>query len=150
MTEGHTCALCVALCCPTGRWTVVPTSTVTHGHHVEASGALAMPRNSAQKHMSEEYMTVSRYRGPSEALDELEREANVRSRCFPRWIREGKVSKTDAKDRLDRLGSAIKLLDALVRADGNMPAKNILAAFCADYSVHHDVTSTGDMTEEAA
>lgn len=109
-----------------------------------------MPRNSAQKHMSEEYMTVNRYRGPSEALDELEREANVRSRCFPRWIKEGKVSMTDARDRLDRLGSAIKLLDALVTADGNMPAKNILAAFYVDYSVQRDVTSIGDMTEKAS
>ena len=109
-----------------------------------------MPRNSAQKHMSEEYMTVNRYRGPSEALDELEREANVRSRCFPRWIREGKVSMTDARDRLDRLASAIKLLDALVTADGNMPAKNILAAFYVDYSVQRDVTSIGDMTKQAS
>jgi hypothetical protein len=45
-----------------------------------------------------------------EALSELEREAHVRMRCYDRWIQEGKVSRVDAWDRLERLVSAIKHL----------------------------------------
>jgi hypothetical protein len=44
------------------------------------------------------------------AIDELQREINVRMRCFPRWIEEGRVSKTDAKDRLQRMIKAATLL----------------------------------------
>lgn len=55
-------------------------------------------------------MEVKRKRSPEEALDELQREFNVRARCFGRWVAEGRVSKTDAQDRLDRLGTAIELL----------------------------------------
>jgi hypothetical protein len=55
-------------------------------------------------------MEVKVKRSPVEALDELQREFNVRSRCFPRWVTEGRVSRTDAQDRLDRLGTAIELL----------------------------------------
>ena len=42
-----------------------------------------------------------------EAFDELVRERNVRIRCFPRWVAEGRMSKTDAHDRLDRISSAV-------------------------------------------
>lgn len=45
-----------------------------------------------------------------EAVDELTRELNVRRRCFPRWIADGRVSQTDAQDRLDRLASALELI----------------------------------------
>lgn len=64
--------------------------------------------------MAETYqlMEVLRTRILDEALDELEREFNVRSRCFLRWIAEGRMSKTDAQDRLDRLFSAIEHLKA--------------------------------------
>jgi len=48
-----------------------------------------------------------------EAVDELVRETNVRIRCFPRWIDDGRVSKTDAKDRLERIQSALTLLQWL-------------------------------------
>lgn len=50
-------------------------------------------------------------RSKQEALDELNRELNVRRRCFPRWIDLGKVSHTDAQDRIDRLATAISLLN---------------------------------------
>ena len=43
------------------------------------------------------------------ALDEIEREINVRSRCFLRWIEDGRLSRTDAKDRLQRLIKAGQL-----------------------------------------
>lgn len=55
-------------------------------------------------------MQAKTARTPVEALDELNREFNVRSRCFPRWIADGRVSKTDAQDRIDRLATAIELL----------------------------------------
>lgn len=55
-------------------------------------------------------MQVQRERSFEEALDELQREFNVRQRCFPRWITEGRVSRTDAQDRLDRLATAIEEL----------------------------------------
>jgi hypothetical protein len=41
------------------------------------------------------------------ALDELEREQQVRSRCYGRWIEEKRISKTDAHDRGTRLDAAI-------------------------------------------
>lgn len=55
-------------------------------------------------------MQVKVKRSKQEALDELQREFNVRARCFPRWVKEGRVSATDAQDRLDRMGSAIEYL----------------------------------------
>lgn len=57
-------------------------------------------------------MTVQRERTDQEALDELRREFNVRARCFPRWVQDGRVSATDAQDRLDRIAWAIEILRA--------------------------------------
>jgi hypothetical protein len=57
-----------------------------------------------------EKMPVKTERTQTEALDELVREFNVRARCFPRWVKEGRVSATDAQDRLDRLATAIVLM----------------------------------------
>lgn len=51
---------------------------------------------------------------PQAALDELYRELAVRQRCFPRWITEGRVSRTDAQDRLNRLHTAHELLKGLI------------------------------------
>ena len=56
-----------------------------------------------------ELQKVARYRGLQEAVDELERELTVRSRCFPRWVTEGRVSRSDAIDRLDRMATAHRL-----------------------------------------
>jgi len=50
---------------------------------------------------------------PQAAVDELERELNVRVRCFPRWVAEGRIAKTDAQDRLDRLHTAFHLLKGM-------------------------------------
>lgn len=52
-------------------------------------------------------------RSITEAVDELQREFNVRARCFPRWVSEGRVSATDAQDRLDRLHTALSHLRKL-------------------------------------
>lgn len=75
--------------------------------------------------MDGERMTAKRMRNKAEALDELNREFNIRSRCFSRWIDDGRLSKTDAQDRLDRLATAIEIV---ANADSEA------------------VTSTGDMT----
>ncbi len=37
------------------------------------------------------------------ARDEVIRELTVRERCFPKWVEEGRLSPSDASDRLDRL-----------------------------------------------
>ena len=63
-----------------------------------------------------EPMKVKTERSLQEARDELAREYAVRARCFPRWITEGRVSATDAQDRLDRLASAMEFLNSFVPA----------------------------------
>jgi len=52
--------------------------------------------------------------GAEAAFDELERELNVRIRCFPRWVAEGRMCRTDAVDRLDRLHTAVALLKGAI------------------------------------
>jgi hypothetical protein len=59
-------------------------------------------------------MQVVHYRDVQQALDECQREFNVRARCFPRWVGDGRVSATDAQDRLDRMGTAVKLLEQMI------------------------------------
>ena len=69
-----------------------------------------------RKTMNEETMEPGKPRSAEEALDELNRELNVRRRCFPRWVKDGRVSNTDAHDRIDRLATAIDLLSAKAAA----------------------------------
>lgn len=59
-------------------------------------------------------MEPKRERDLVEAIDECQRELNVRRRCFPRWVQDGRVSATDAQDRVDRLATAIEHLQKLV------------------------------------
>ncbi len=63
------------------------------------------------------------------ARDELIRELTVRERCFPKWVDEGRLSPTDASDRLDRLTWA-----AIVLAHRVDPLR-------------HRVPNSGDMTD---
>ena len=77
-------------------------------------------------------MEVSRKRSIAESHDELQRELQVRKRCFKRWIAEGRMSATDAQDRYDRLASAIEALTD----------RMTLEAVAAQSTV----TSSGDMT----
>lgn len=46
-------------------------------------------------------------------VDEMQREAEVRRRIYDRWVGEGKLSRSDAHDRLERLLSAWKALQEL-------------------------------------
>jgi hypothetical protein len=60
-------------------------------------------------------------RTSEEAMDEVDRELGVRIRVFERWIGEGRVSKTDAKDRLQRLIKASVLLEQALTALNHKP-----------------------------
>ena len=48
------------------------------------------------------------------ALGEVQRELQVRERCYPRWVEEGKMSRIYAKDRMERQIIAEKLLTLLL------------------------------------
>lgn len=65
-----------------------------------------------------DWMEPKQIRPMQEAVDEVFRELNVRKRCFPMWVRDGRVSATDAQDRLDRLATAhealVKLLEGCI------------------------------------
>ena len=49
-------------------------------------------------------------RSLEEALSEVQREVQVRERCYPRWVKEGKLTRIDAADRLERLRAACEYL----------------------------------------
>lgn len=49
-----------------------------------------------------------------EARDEVERELCVRKRCFPRWVQDGRLSRTDAQDRIERLERALQELTKML------------------------------------
>lgn len=48
-----------------------------------------------------------------ECLAECDRELHVRVRCFGDWVDKGKLSSLDAKDRLERLATACRMLAML-------------------------------------
>jgi len=50
-----------------------------------------------------------------ECIDELGRELMLRQRCYDRWVAEGRLSATDAADRLARHESAMAFLTAVAR-----------------------------------
>lgn len=58
--------------------------------------------------------SVYTYTGPrrtlEEALSEVERELQVRKRCYDRWVSDGKMGSIDAKDRFARLQAALYYL----------------------------------------
>ena len=67
--------------------------------------------------------TISTANQPSrsltEAIDEVFRELQVRKRCFPKWIDDGKISRTDAQDRIARQESALAYLESLRSAESS-------------------------------
>ena len=50
------------------------------------------------------------HRSLEEALAEVEREIQVRLKCFDKWVGEGRLSFVDAFDRMERMLSAVKHL----------------------------------------
>lgn len=45
-----------------------------------------------------------------EAISEVDRELQVRKRCYDRWITDGRLSTVEARDRLERLQAALHYL----------------------------------------
>lgn len=65
-------------------------------------------------------------RSLEEAASELDREIKVRVRCYDRWIADGKLSTVDARDRLERMQSALAYLNraiALAEAANDLPVQ---------------------------
>lgn len=56
---------------------------------------------------------------PQQAYDEAMRELQVRERCFPRWVQDGKLSRTDARARLD---AQARICAILAEAEGVLTA----------------------------
>lgn len=56
---------------------------------------------------------VGPVRSIEEAMSEIDRECKVRARCYDRWVAEGKLSGVDAKDRAERMQSALGYLTIL-------------------------------------
>lgn len=86
-------------------------------------------------------------RSIDEATSELEREAHVRTRCYDRWIEEGKVSRVDAWDRQERLLSAVKHLrdyQDLLKRQAEMVSDT------APEPIHTQTVAPGKVTRVAA
>jgi len=69
--------------------------------------ALSMTEASAKL----ELLTIDDVEAP---LGEIQRERQVRERCYGRWVDEGKMSRIDAKDRMERIIQAEELLSLLL------------------------------------
>lgn len=48
-----------------------------------------------------------------QAYDELMRELNLRERLYQRWVKEGKISRTAAREQLDRHSKACELVSKM-------------------------------------
>lgn len=70
-----------------------------------------------------------------EAIDEVDREIQVRQRCFVRWVAEGRVSQTDARDRLSRLMVAGAWLAGLAKCPDELRDSIELPVFAQAGSV---------------
>ena len=63
-------------------------------------------------------------RSLEEAISEVLREIQIRQRCYPRWVNEGKLTRIDAADRLERLAAAADYLErSQALAETQMPSK---------------------------
>lgn len=49
-------------------------------------------------------------RSLDEAIHECERELGVRTRIYPRWVKEGKLTQFTAQEQFERLDSAVTFL----------------------------------------
>ena len=73
--------------------------------------AVEAAREAAQQDTKDSTKATFTERSVKEAYDELVRELQVRDRCYSGWVRDGRLSRTDARDRYDRLKSAIHYLE---------------------------------------
>lgn len=60
-------------------------------------------------------------RSLEEAVSEVQREIDVRRRLYDRWIQDGKMSRIDAHDRLERILTALRYL--LSCSEDHVPAE---------------------------
>lgn len=81
-----------------------------------------------------------RVRNLGEARDELQRELEVRERLYPRWMEQGRITKSDAVDRHHRLATALLVLRAACERMGDSAAPE------PPKQESEPVTSTGDST----
>jgi hypothetical protein len=79
---------------------------------------MSMSQSKQKRKFSDYTATDNGSRHVEESLDELRREIDVRRRLYDRWVAEGRLSWTDAHDRLERMLSALAhLLAAPVQPD---------------------------------
>lgn len=78
-----------------------------------------------------------------EATDEVNRELEVRERLYPRWMEQGRITRSDAVDRHQRLATALLVLRAACERMGDSTVPD------APESETERVTSTGDSTEKS-
>ena len=73
-----------------------------------------MPRKSLNKEEAQAKLDLLTLDDVEVALGEIQRERQVRERCYGRWVDEGKMSRIDAKDRMERIIQAEELLCLLL------------------------------------
>ena len=78
------------------------------------------------------------------ALDEVQRELKVRERCYDRWVSDGKLSASEARDRFDRLMHAHLLLTRFAAARRWKTPDGASIVPGADALCTSSVTSSGD------
>jgi hypothetical protein len=71
---------------------------------------------------AESYLIALDFDQVDAAASEVERELQVRQRCYPRWVDEGKISRIDAKDRFERQQKALEILQAVLDSKAAPPA----------------------------
>jgi hypothetical protein len=59
----------------------------------------------------------------AEALHECQRELQVRQRCYPRWVKEGKLTAFEADERANRLAAACQWLERYAEETAAQAAK---------------------------
>lgn len=83
----------------------------------EATQTTELPRQSATLTAEQEQFLLEIIGSPKrimEAQHEVQRELQVRERCYTKWVEDGKISKLDATERYNRLDSANKMLKILL------------------------------------
>lgn len=54
------------------------------------------------------------------AVDEVKREISVRQRCYTRWVDEGRMSRTEAKERMFGMTKAQEYLQNLLDSESSI------------------------------
>jgi len=73
-----------------------------------------MPRKAMSPQQAEAQLDILKTEDIEGALGEVQRERQVRERCYGRWVDEGKLSRIDARDRMERIIQAEELLSLLL------------------------------------